>query len=47
MYLKDVSFTSTIYKKEQKKKKKKALLYQISLAIKIHEVVEYILGLAG
>lgn len=45
MYLKDVSFTSTIYKKE--KKKKKALLYQISLAIKIHEVVEYILGLAG
>lgn len=44
MYLKDASFTSTIYKKE---KKKKALLYQISLAIKIHEVVEYILGLAG
>lgn len=27
--------------------KKKALLCQISLAIKIHEVMEYILGLAG
>lgn len=42
MYLKDVSFASTIYKK-----KEKALLYQISLAIKIHEVMKYILGLAG